>query len=184
MYHENARHLMLNIHSLLLTWMLFYSKGAISKDAQDSEVQTLSRSSSPSELLFGPLQFAAVLACCGLFCFMTTEAAIVMATIGIGDAMAPIVGSLYGRHLYRVLPILGPTKTMEGSVCGVFLGTCMGIYFFLYALGLPQTLPLRVVLVYAAMAAVVEGTSPGNMDNLAVPIVLHLFMDRVPQWLP
>jgi dolichol kinase len=113
---------------------------------------------------------------------MTNEAAIVIAALGMGDVVAPVVGSLYGRHVYQ-MPILSPPKTMEGSVCGVFLGTSIGIYFFQYCLGIPH-LPLRMVLVYAAIASVVEGTSPGNMDNLSVPIVLHFFMHRVPQWLP
>jgi dolichol kinase len=141
----------------------------------------MSRSSSPSELLFGPVQFVAVLVFLGLYRFMTDEAAIVTAALGIGDAMAPIAGNLYGRHVYQ-MPLASP-KTMEGSVCGVFLGTCSSSYFFLYCLGIPF-LPLRIVLAYAGIAAMVEGTAPGNMDNLVVPIVIHFSMDRVQRWLP
>lgn len=113
---------------------------------------------------------------------MTEEAIVITAALGIGDSIAPVVGARFGRHMYQ-LPLLGPVKTMEGSVCGVFLGTCSGIYFFLYCLGIPL-LPLRMVLVYSAIAAVAEGTSPGHMDNLIVPVVLHFFMDRVQRWLP
>jgi phytol kinase len=159
---------------------VFY-KGFIDKDPNDIEVQTLSRSSVPSELLFGPFQYMALLVGLGLYRFMTDEAAIIMAAVGIGDAVAPMVGSFYGRHVYQ-MPF-APIKTMEGSVCGVFLGTCSASYFFLYGLGRPF-LPLRIILAYAGIAALVEGTTPGHMDNLAVPIILHFSMDRVIQWLP
>lgn len=101
--------------------------------------------------------------------------------MGVGDAIAPMVGSLFGRHVYQ-MP-LAQSKTMEGSVCGVFLGTCWASYFFLYCLGIPF-LPLHIVLAYAGIAAIVEGTAPANMDNLVVPVLLHFSMDRVQQWLP
>lgn len=145
-------------------------------------MQTLSRSSSPSELLGGPVQWAGVLVLLGLYRFMTEEAAIVMAAMGIGDALAPLAGSLYGRHVYQ-MP-LAPPKTMEGSVCGVFLGTCLASYGFVYGLGIVPLVPLRLVLIYAGIAAIVEGTTPGHVDNLSVPVVLHLSMERVRQWLP
>jgi dolichol kinase len=165
--------------SIFLTNLL-PGQGAIKKDPEDSEVQTMSISSSPSELLFGPSLFCSVMVFLGMYKFMTEEAAIILAAVGSGDAVAPIIGCLYGRHVYR-MP-LGPQKTMEGSVCGVFIGTVSATYFFSYCLGVPL-LPLRIVLAYAGIAAVVEGTAPGNMDNLAVPLALHFSMDRVQKWL-
>jgi len=51
---------------------LFY-KGAIIADPNDIDVQTMSRSSSPSELLFGPLQFSLFMMYCGTTKFMTIE---------------------------------------------------------------------------------------------------------------
>jgi dolichol kinase len=127
------------------------------------------------------MQFAGVLVYLSLYRFMTEEAAVTAAALGIGDALAPIFGQVFGRHVYH-MP-LGPVKTMEGSVVGVFLGTVVAMYLFLYMLGIPL-LPLRMVLAYAGIAAVVEGTSPGNMDNVLVPVVLHFSIDRVQQWLP
>jgi hypothetical protein len=147
---------------------------------EDSEVHALARSA-PSELLWGPLQYMILLSWLGLYRFRTDEAAILMAAVGIGDALAPLFGATYGRHVYQ-MP-LGRVKTMEGSVCGVFLGTCAASYLFLYMLG-QSLLPLRVVLCYAGIAAVVEGTMPGNMDNIAVPMILHFSMERVHHWLP
>ena len=145
------------------------------------EVQTMSRSSSPSELLFGPLQFAGVLVWLGLYRFQTEEAAIIAAASGMGDGLAPLIGFRYGRHVYQ-MPLASP-KTMEGSVVGVFLGTVSGCYLYLCMMGIPL-LPLRMILVYGGIAAVVEGTVPGSMDNLAVPVALHFSIDKVQEWLP
>jgi dolichol kinase len=72
---------------------------------------------------------------------------------------------------------------MEGSVVGVFLGTVIGCYFYLYMMGM-QLLPLRLILAYSAVAAVAEGTSPGNLDNLVVPVVLHFSIEKVETLLP
>lgn len=141
----------------------------------------MSRSSSPSELLWGPLQWAIILTYLGLNRFQTTESAIQVAAVGVGDALAPWLGSWYGRHVYQ-MPLAGQ-KTMEGSLVGVFLGTCVAIYLCLSALGLPL-LPLREVLVYGTVAAVVEGTSPSHSDNLMVALAIHFSIDRIEQWLP
>ena len=72
---------------------------------------------------------------------------------------------------------------MEGSLVGVFLGTCLGSYCFLTVLGL-ELPPLRIMLVYGALAAVAEGTAPGHWDNTAIGLVLQASWDRVPLWLP
>lgn len=72
---------------------------------------------------------------------------------------------------------------MEGSVVGVFLGTVAGCYFYSYMMGM-QLLPLRLILAYSGLAAVVEGTSPGNLDNLVVPMVLHFGIEKVEMLLP
>ena len=158
-----------------------YYQGAILKDPEDPEVQILSRSSSPSELLFGPLQFAAVLVFLGLYRCQTEQAAVVVAAVGIGDAIAPIIGNWFGRHIYQ-MP-LASKKTMEGSVCGVFMGSCSATYFFLFSLGIRPFLPLRLVLAHAGVAAVVEGTCAGYIDNLTVPVAILFSMDRVEEWL-
>jgi CDP-diglyceride synthetase len=164
---------------LYMSHVLF--KGALLKDSEDEDVQIMTRTGSPFELMYGPLQLNLLLIFLGIYHFMTTEAAVLVAAVGLGDSVAPWIGTKFGRHVYR-MPF-GRSKTMEGSVCGVFLGTVIGCYFNLWFLGLPL-LPLRILLAYAAIAAVTEGTAPSNMDNLAVPGVLYLSMERVIQWLP
>lgn len=112
---------------------------------------------------------------------MQEETAIIVAALGVGDGISPWIGAHYGRHVYR-MPFSRP-KTMEGSVCGVFLGTIGGSYTYLYLLDMPF-LPLRIILAVSAIAAIVEGTTPANMDNLMVPLLLHVSIDRVKMWLP
>lgn len=165
--------------ALLLRWVY---QGAIGRDPEHPEVQALSRSSSPSELLWGPVQFTAILIYLGLYHFQTPQAAVLAAALGAGDGLAaPWVGLNFGRHVYQ-MPLASP-KSMEGSVVGVFLGTISACYLYLYLTGLPL-LPLRVLLSYGAIAAIVEGTAPGHLDNLVIAIVLLFSMDRVEQWLP
>ena len=146
------------------------------RDPDDEDVMIMSRTSAPSGLLFGPLFLTLVMIWLGLTEFMTEEAAILLAAVGIGDGIAPLIGVRYGRHHYR-MPFSN-TKTMEGSVCGVFLGTVAGCYLYPYLLGI-ELRPLRTVLAFGGIAAVVEGTSPGNMDNLVIPLVMHFSIDIV-----
>jgi hypothetical protein len=204
--HQDVRpHLSLLCASCLLFWPLFDTngwswrlntlvpvtllfrliyKGAIRKDAQDVEVQCFSRSGAlPSELLLGPLQWMVCLIYLGLYQFMTWQACVTAAAIFGGDGCwAPWLGQAYGRHVYQ-MPLSRP-KTMEGTTVGVFLGTVVGSYGLLLWLALPDWPPLRVMLVYGALAAVAEGTAPGHWDNLFVGLVLQATLDRVPLWLP
>jgi dolichol kinase len=155
-------------------------KGVFVRDAGDADVQNMSLSGSPSDLLLGPLLLAGVFVWLTLYQFMTEEAAIV-AAVSFGDGCAPLVGSLYGRHFYST-PV-SRIKTVEGSVVGVFLGTVTACYFNMYAMGLPF-LPLRLILAYGIIAAVAEGTAPFNLDNLVTPLVLHFSIDLVDELLP
>mmetsp|Transcript_33789 Transcript_33789/g.70242 ORF Transcript_33789/g.70242 Transcript_33789/m.70242 type:complete len:250 (+) Transcript_33789:106-855(+) len=177
--HENDWSWRLNTLVPSVVMARFFYKGAILKDPNDTEVQTVSRSSSPSELLWGPLQWAGVMTYLGLYHFQSTEAAIQVAAVGVGDALAPWFGTWFGRHKYQ-MP-LAALKTMEGSLVGVFLGTCVGIYLCLSILGL-ELLPLRSVIIYGVVAAVVEGTSPGHFDNLTVPLAIHFSIFRIENW--
>ena len=161
-------------------WVRLFYKGAIVRDANDPDVQNISLSSSPSDLLFGPAWSAAVMFWIGQYMFLTDEAAVI-AAVSLGDAIAPLFGSHYGRHIFH-MP-LGKPKTVEGSVAGVFLGTVSGCYFYLHMMGIPA-LPLRIVLSYAGLAAVTEATSPGNLDNIVVPLILHFSRDHLLKLLP
>ena len=151
------------------------------RDPDDEDVHIMSRTSAPSGLLFGPLQLTLLMVWLGLTKFMTEEAAILLAAVGIGDGIAPLIGARHGRHVYR-MPFSN-NKTMEGSVCGVFLGTVAGCYLYPYLLGMDEWRPLRIVLAFGGIAAFIEGTSPANVDNIMVPLVMHFSIDRINEWL-
>jgi len=153
---------------------LFY-KGAILRDPSDPDVQTMSRSSLPSELLYGPLQFTLVMIWIGISEFMTTRGAIIMAILGIGDGIAPLVGKYFGRFRYRLPLFFTSTKSFEGSFFGVFLGSLVGSYFFIYTLGLPP-IPYQLLIKYAGIATVIEAASPKGFDNIVVPIFMYWFI--------
>lgn len=163
-----------------VVWTRLIYKGAILRDPNDPDVQNISLSSSPHDLLFGPAWSAAIMFWIGLYAFMTEEAAVV-AAIGLGDGLAPLIGAKYGRHIFQMA--LAKPKTVEGSVVGVFLGAVAGCYFYLYMMGIPL-LPLRLVLAYAGIAAVAEATAPGHLDNVVAPLILHFSIERVQQILP
>lgn len=158
----------------------FFYKGAILKDPDDPDVRTMSRSSSPSELLYGPLQFTIFMMYVGINFFMTVEGAILCAALGIGDGIAPIIGRYYGNLKYR-FP-LGDRKSLEGSLYGVFLGTIVGCYFFVAALGLPQ-MSNRSMIICGIVSAIAEATAPTNSDNIIIPIVLHFTLKHYPSLL-
>lgn len=141
----------------------------------------MSRTSAPSGLLFGPLQLNLLLIWLGLNNFMSEKAAILLGAVGIGDGIAPLIGNRHGRHVYR-MPFCN-SKTMEGSVCGVFLGTIAGCYLYPYLLGQLPPRPLRIVLALGGIAAVIEGTSPANMDNIMVPLLMHFSIERIDDWM-
>lgn len=125
----------------------------------------------------GPFQFVLVMTWVGLFRFMTIEACVLMAALGIGDGIAPLIGKRWGKHCYHVP--MGTVKTLEGSLA-VFGGTILGCYIYPPALGF-GFLPLRLVVAFAAIAAVGEGTAPFSSDNVVIPVLIHFSMDPLMQ---
>lgn len=141
----------------------------------------MSRTSSPTELLYGPTIFASFMVWLGLTQFMTMEGAIIMGAVGMGDGLAPLMGKYFGRTKYRVP--FGNEKSLEGSILGVFLGTISGSYLYAFLLGLEDIPEIKLILACAFLATVVEGTSPGDFDNITVPLVLHFSLKHVPSLL-
>lgn len=162
----------------VMSLKLFY-KGAILADPNDIDVRTMSRSSSPSELLYGPLQFTLFQMYVGTQMFMTIEGAILVSALGIGDGIAALVGRYYGNLRY-VFPLSGQ-KSMEGSFFGVFLGTIGGTYLFIHVLGL-RMISYQSIISCAVIATLAEATAPGSCDNIFIPLILNLSLKHYP-WL-
>ena len=98
---------------------------------------------------------------------------------GLGDAIGEPVGTMFGRHPYRV-PSRGSvpaTRTLEGSAA-VFL---MSVAALLVAAAVSPAIavsgarPVAVVGI-AAVCALVEAVSPHGWDNLTLQIVPTLLV--------
>ena len=153
-------------------------KGAILKDPEDEDVHTMSRTSSPSELLFGPLQMTLIMVYVGLTKFMTHTGLIIMASF-VGDAAAAVVGINYGRYKFKVA--FGGEKSVEGSIgCGLF--TMFGIFCYCYMCSLDM-IELRPLFALGVASALVEATALKNYDNVFLCVAMELMSLHLPKLL-
>jgi len=137
----------------------------------------MSRTSSPSELLYGPLQMTLIMCYVGLTKFMTPAGILIMASL-VGDGVAAIVGMQYGRHIYKVP--LGSEKSIEGTI-GCAIGTIGGMWFYSYMCGIELMDSAlgggggwKAYLAYGCLSAAVEATALRNWDNLLLAMTMEL----------
>ena len=151
-------------------------KGAVKKDPEDEDVHTMSRTSSPSELLFGPLQMTLIMVYVGLTKFMTHTGLIIMAAF-VGDAAAAVVGLQYGRHKYKVA--FGGEKSVEGSIgCGLLTIAACVIYGKICNVHMLEWRPLFAIGVTSAL---VEATAIKNWDNVFLCVAMELMSLHLPK---
>ena len=150
-----------------------FVKGAILRDPNDQDVLTMTRTGSPSELLNGPIMFTIIMTVVGLKLFRTDLGVVIMACLGYGDGIAPLVGTYFpcGTH-YPTFPF-GPDdkKTLTGSI-GFVVAAVAG-YRLLTSLDLlaedeTPTDPAGFAVI-ATIAAVMEGLC-GAYDNPTVAV--------------
>jgi len=159
---------------VVMSFRLLY-KGAILKDPEDQDVRSMSRSSSPSELLYGPLQLTIIMSYTGLTKFMTKSGIIIMGAF-VGDWLAALIGVHYGKHKFTVP--LGGQKSIEGSF-GCVLGTMAGISFYSYMVGM-EIEEWKTLFTYGVISAVVEGTAWREWDNAFLAAAMEFSAKRLP----
>lgn len=152
-------------------------KGIFLKDSSDVDVQTMSRTGSPRELLNGPLCFTLAMTLVGLRLFRTQLGVVVMACLGFGDGMAPLVGHYFPFWQYPTFPFSGDTKTMSGSV-GCFVASIAGYYALRFvandlAGAEQQHRELAMITRVASIVAITEGIS-GRYDNPSIALAAIL----------
>lgn len=149
------------------------AKGALLRDPNDPDVQTMTRTGNPSELLGGPLLFTLAMNAVGLYLFRTEAGVLVMACLGFGDGIAPLAGRyLQGFGAYPTYPFgKGDTKTLAGSL-GFVGASLVGYYTLLFATGISSHAGPKDVLRIAVMAAITEGLT-GQFDNPCVALVAY-----------
>jgi phytol kinase len=146
-------------------------KGLILADPNDVDVKTMSRTGRPIELCQGPLLFVLVLIYTSLFEFKTAEGSYIMAAMGFGDGIAPVVGVYHPWLRYQSGREF---KTVSMSM-GMFVDTILGVLGFRAAIGEPAVLPAYHVVGIALVATVAEAIS-GKWDNIFIALTVWAFL--------
>jgi dolichol kinase len=96
--------------------------------------------------------------------------------LGVSDALAAVIGSQYGFVRYRVDEA---ERSLEGSL--VFLVAAFLVVHLpmLLMTDLPRATCVLVAVLAAALATAVEAISLRGSDNLFVPLVVYLVVDRM-----
>lgn len=165
----------LNIATPVIFSVNFFVKGLIMADPKDPDVKTMSRTGRPIELCVGPLLFGLIYTYIGLFHFKQELSIYVIATMGFGDGLAPLLGTAFPWGRYKSLG-KGEYKTMAGSF-GMFLGTILSAPFIHWMFGMaqPRHLQPERLLGVALVATLAEAVS-GMWDNLAVVTAVTMFL--------
>lgn len=167
LYNDSHWSKYLNVTIFVVWIILLIQKGLFASD-DDEAVKTMTRNGDKSELLKGPLYFVIVATICGTLFYKTFPGIMVIATLGWGDGIAPIVGSRYGRLKYEVLS----SKSVEGSI-SMFIAAFAASIFFVWLI-IPSELNIIRILILSAIATVVEACSPKEIDNLLIPTAVIL----------
>ncbi|MDP8305702.1 MAG: phosphatidate cytidylyltransferase [Candidatus Chlorobium antarcticum] len=155
----------LNVAVFAVWALLLLQKGLFAAD-DDQAVKTMTRTGERKELLRGTLYFVAVAMICGTVYYKQFEGVLAMAILGWGDGLAPIVGTRYGKIKYEVMS----PKTVEGSLA--FFAGAVGAGLFFVHLIVPEAFDAGRIILIALIATVVEGVSPREVDNIAIPVTV------------
>ncbi|MGQ4894239.1 MAG: diacylglycerol/polyprenol kinase family protein [Candidatus Njordarchaeia archaeon] len=169
-----------NIAVAVLWTLLFIVKG-LTATPEDTAVKTMTRTGDPKELLYGPLMFTLVMEVCGTIFYMDFRGIAAMAVVGWGDGVAPLFGSRFGKHKYR---ILGNEKSVEGSI-SVFLFSLIALMGFSLVLVPNMVFAdfnafILKALIISSVATLIEAISPKNIDNILVPASVILTIMFLP----
>lgn len=156
----------LNITASFLWSILLLQKGFAARP-DDQAVKTMTRTGDRRELLRGPLYFTIVMNLLGTAFYATPFALTAMGFLTWGDGLAPVVGTRFGRHHYKIFS----NKTAEGSLTFFVLGL-LGAALLNLLFGFQINFEFMVLC--AVIATIVEGVSPKDLDNLLIPASIYL----------
>lgn len=97
-----------------------------------------------------------------------------LAVLTLSDAAAALVGTRYGRRLYEVE---AGTKSVEGTVMFFLVTWILGLVLLLLMTDIGRPNVVILSLVIAAFGAQIEADSWRGLDNLFVPIGIHLMLE-------
>jgi dolichol kinase len=104
-------------------------------------------------------------------------ASVAIASMSFGDGMGELIGKRYGRFQYL------RSRTVEGTLA-VFAATMLSVlvlsWFYFDLVGYSNGSAPDMLLLFAAsvagMVACVEAVTPGQVDNLVIPLVIGGFL--------
>ncbi|KAL3915443.1 MAG: hypothetical protein SGILL_005651 [Bacillariaceae sp.] len=147
-----------------------FVKGFILKDPNDTDVQTMTRTGDPAELLNGPILFTLLMTWVGLSLFREKMGVVIMSCLGFGDGVAPLMGYYLPFGAYPTWPF-GPNdkKTLSGSI-GFVVASVVGYHLMRFII-LNETGgdDLNMILQVATVSAVSEGIC-GPYDNPTIAL--------------
>ncbi len=152
--------------TVFVVWLILFIQKGFFGSPDDEAVKTMTRTGDKSELLKGPLYFVIVATICGTLLYKNFSGIVAMASLGWGDGFAPIIGSRYGRWKYKILS----DKTVEGSF-SMFIFAFAASIFFVWLI-IPSEFNITRILLLSFIAALVEGFSPKEIDNILIPTVI------------
>jgi phytol kinase len=178
----------LNILIPAIYTVQLFVKGAIVRDPEDVDIKTMTRTGNPTELLYGPLYFTTVMNVVGLLFFRKQVGICIMACLGYGDGIAPLVGYYLPFGHYPTYPFEGhkDTKTLSGSLA-FFVASILGYHLLrsimpsmIEADGQLSEAPAAgvdvdefgLILRVAAITTITEGIT-GKYDNIFIPIIVY-----------
>ncbi len=121
------------------------------------------------EVVYGPLIFILIFVLFTFIAFRSLAGVAALCAVVFGDGAAPLAGK-FGHGFY-----MKKRKSVEGSA-GFFIASLLSIYAFTSIL-FPGAFTVRVsrfAVLASLVGAIVEGVTPGNFDNLTVPIAVFL----------
>ena len=89
--------------------------------------------------------------------------------MGLGDGMAAIVGTKWGKHKYRLSK--SGSKSLEGTLA-MMIASFLVVYFLTPG-------GFLVSFVVALAASALENISPSGVDNATVPIISSILLEAL-----
>jgi phytol kinase len=173
-FHKDHWTWRLNVAVPVIYTIQLFVKGLILQNPKDTDVQTLTRTGDPKELLNGPILFTIVMTAVGLCLFRQQMGVVIMSCLGFGDGVAPLMGYYLPFGSYPTWPF-GPNdhKTLSGSIVFV-MASVIGYFLMEFVIdddvvGTSLTRSkggddLAMILQVATVAAITEGIC-GPFDN-------------------
>lgn len=154
----------LNIAPSFLWTVLLLQKGFFAKD-DDKAIKTMTRTGDKKELLKGPLYFTIVMNLFGTIFYGSNLALYAMGFLTWGDGLAPIVGTRFGKHKFKIFN----EKSIEGSLTFLVFGI-IGTLIFHFIFGVK--INYIFLMLCAIISTIIEALSPKDYDNILIPLII------------